>query len=169
MKPYYELLNKSIITNKLLDIANNSDEWFYHFNFETKLVPLKLLLEDEFFIWLFYRYKFIASVLKLDPYICYNWHTDSRRGVSINMLLTPDARSFCVFGDSIHKSQIKIEDLCYKPDTYYLFNTQVPHTVFNFETTRYMLSIEFSKDLNNLTFDQLMHDVRSNYEHGKNN
>ena len=107
MKPYYELLNKSILTNKLLDIANNSDEWFYQFNFETKWVPLKLLLEDEFFIWLSYRYKFIANVLKIDPYICYNWHTDLRRGVSINMLLTPDARSFCVFGDSIHKYLIR--------------------------------------------------------------
>jgi hypothetical protein len=89
VKPYYELINKSNITQSLLDTAHNSTEWIDYFNFKAKLVPPEVLFEDEFFKWLVKRYDFIAGILKLDPYTCYDWHTDTRRGVGINMLLTP--------------------------------------------------------------------------------
>ena len=46
--------------------------------------------------------------------------------------------------------------------TYYLFNTQVEHTVYNFEATRYLLSIEFAKNRDELSFDQLMKDINGN-------
>jgi hypothetical protein len=59
----------------------------------------------------------------------------------------------------------KIDELQYKPNTYYLFNTQVDHTVYNFESTRFLLSIEFQLDKDNLTFDQLLKDIKENYKH----
>jgi hypothetical protein len=68
MKPYYELLNKSTITQSLLDVAHNSSEWIDYFNFKAKLVPPEILFEDDFFKWLVKRYDFIAGILKLDPY-----------------------------------------------------------------------------------------------------
>ena len=58
----------------------------------------------------------------------------------------------------------KIDELQYKPNTYYLFNTQVDHTVYNFESTRFLLSIEFQLDKDHLTFDQLLKDIKDNYE-----
>jgi hypothetical protein len=164
MKPYYELINKSTITQSLLDVAHNSTEWIDYFNFKAKLVPPEVLFEDEFFKWLVKRYDFIAGILKLDPYVCYDWHTDTRRGVGINMLLTPHSRSFCVFGPDRDAEVFKIEELPYKPMTYYLFNTQVEHTVYNFETTRYLLSIEFAKEKHELSFEDLLVDIRNNYE-----
>ena len=164
MKPYYELINKSNITQRLLDTAHNSSQWIDYYNFKAKLVPPEMLFEDEFFKWLVKRYDFIAGILKLDPYTCYDWHTDTRRGVGINMLLTPEARSICAFTHNKEDAVFKIEELKYKPSTYYLFNTQVPHTVYNFETTRYLLSIEFAKDKNELTFDDLIKDIKVNYE-----
>lgn len=166
MKPYYELINKSNITQRLLDTAHNSSQWIDYYNFKAKLVPPEMLFEDEFFKWLVKRYDFIAGILKLDPYTCYDWHTDTRRGVGINMLLTPEARSICAFTHNKEDAVFKIEELKYKPSTYYLFNTQVPHTVYNFETTRYLMSVEFAKDKNELTFEDLVKDVRNNY--GKN-
>jgi hypothetical protein len=48
--------------------------------------------------------------------------------------------------------------------TYYLFNTQVEHTVYNFETTRYLLSIEFAKEKHELTFENLLKDIKDIYE-----
>jgi hypothetical protein len=166
VKPYYELINKSNITQRLLDTAHNSSQWIDYYNFKAKLVPPEMLFEDEFFKWLVKRYDFIAGILKLDPYTCYDWHTDTRRGVGINMLLTPEARSICAFTHNKEDAVFKIEELKYKPSTYYLFNTQVPHTVYNFETTRYLMSVEFAKDKNELTFEDLVKDVRNNY--GKN-
>jgi hypothetical protein len=80
------------------------------------------------------------------------------------MLLTPDSRSFCAFTHNGEDPVFKIEELKYKPATYYLFNTQVSHTVYNFETTRYLMSIEFAKNKDELSFDQLVKDIRNNYE-----
>ena len=58
----------------------------------------------------------------------------------------------------------KIAELQYKPNTYYLYNTQVPHTVYNYETTRFMFSVEFELDKDQLTFEDLMQDIKENYE-----
>jgi hypothetical protein len=164
VKPYYELEKKSTITQSLIDTAHDSTEWIDYFNFKARLVPPEILFQDEFFIWLVKRYDFIAGILKLDPYTCYDWHTDTKRGVGINMLLTPHARSFCAFAPKKSEQVFKIEELSYKPMTYYLFNTQVNHTVYNFETTRYLLSIEFAKEKHELSFEDLLVDIRTHYE-----
>jgi hypothetical protein len=164
MKPYYEMLIKSSIAPQLVDEAHRSSEWIDYFNFKAKLVPHEILFQDDFFRWLIKRYDFIAGILRLDPYTCYNWHTDTRRGVGINMLLTPNMRSFCAFAPDMSEQVFKIEELKYKPSTYYLFNTQVPHTVYNFETTRYLLSVEFAKEKEELSFESLLADIRGNYE-----
>lgn len=164
MKPYYEMLLKSTIAKQLVDEAHSSSDWINYYNFKAKLVPHEILFQDEFFKWLIKRYDFIAGILRLDPYTCYNWHTDTRRGVGINMLLTPHSRSFCAFAPDTSDQVFKIQELKYKPSTYYIFNTQVPHTVYNFETTRYLMSVEFAKETEELSFEDLLVDIRSNYE-----
>jgi hypothetical protein len=164
MKPYYEIGRKSTIKDEVFDFAISPTEWMPYYKFDAKQLPHELIYKDNFFVWLSQRYNFIAGVLKLDPYTCYNWHTDTRRGVGVNMLLTPNTRSFCVFSADTEQLVFKIEELKYKPNTYYLFNTQVPHTVYNFETTRYLLSVEFAKDCDELSFENLVKDVQQNYE-----
>lgn len=161
---YYEIGIKSTIANKLLDYAFSSTSWFPYYNFSAKPIPPDIIAEDNFFKWLHARYEFIAGVIKLDPYTCYNWHKDTRRGVGINMLLTPHIRSVCAFADDINEPAFKIEELKYKPITYYIFNTQNNHTVYNFESTRFLLSIDFLKDKDELTFKQLVDDVKEHYE-----
>lgn len=164
MKPYYEIGKKSTIKDEVFDFAISPSEWMPYYNFDAKQLPHELIYKDDFFVWLSQRYNFIAGVLKLDPYTCYNWHTDTRRGVGVNMLLTPNTRSFCAFSDDADQLVFKIEELKYKPSTYYLFNTQIPHTVYNFETTRYLLSVEFAKDRDQLSFNDLLKDIQTNYE-----
>lgn len=164
MKPYYEIGRKSTIKDEVFDFAISPTEWMPYYNFDAKPLPHELIFKDEFFRWLSQRYSFIAGVLRLDPYTCYNWHTDTRRGVGINMLLTPNTRSFCAFGVDSDQLVFKIEELKYKPNTYYLFNTQVPHTVYNFETTRYLMSVEFAKDKDQLSFNDLLKDIQTHYE-----
>jgi len=36
--------------------------------------------------------------------------------------------------------------------------------VYNFETTRYLLSVEFAKDRDQLRFNDLLKDIQTNYE-----
>jgi hypothetical protein len=164
MKPYYEIGKKSTIFKDLQDFAFSPSEWVEHYNFDAKRIPPEIIFQDDFFIWLSHRYSFVAGVLKLDPYTCYDWHTDTRRGVGVNMLLTTFDRSVCAFAPNKEGIVFEIEELKYKPSTYYIFNTQMPHTVYNFETTRYLMSIEFAKDKDQLTFEDLVKDIRNNYE-----
>lgn len=161
---YYEIKTKSTIANEVLDYAFSSVPWFPHYNFSAKPIPPDIIAKDNFFKWLHARYEFLAGVLKLDPYTCYNWHKDTRRGVGVNMLLTPHIRSVCAFADDSNKMVFNIDELKYKPITYYVFNTQNNHTVYNFEMTRYLLSIEFLKGKDELTFDQLVDDIKEHYE-----
>jgi hypothetical protein len=160
---YFEIQKKSSILQEVVDYAFVPEPWVKYFNFDIKPIPQNLLNKDPFFVWLSKRYDYFAAILKLDPYVCYTWHKDSRRGVGINMILTPTVRSFCVFADNRDDVVFKIEELKYKPATYYVFNTQTDHTVFNFESTRYILSVEFDLDKYNLTFDDLVKDIKENF------
>jgi hypothetical protein len=161
---YYEMIKKSTIRQDIVDYAFVPGAWLKYFNFDIRPVPQDILNKDAFFVWLASKYKYTTAILKLDPYVCYDWHKDTRRGVGINMILTPHARSFCIFANNKDTVVFKTEELIYKPGTYYLFNTQQNHTVFNFETTRYMLSVEFELDKDSLTFEDLLKDIQDNYE-----
>lgn len=134
----YKRLTKSAISAELLDLANNNDSWFKYYNFDALLVPQEILNKDPFFAGL---PPFRAGILRLPPYTCYDWHTDDDRGWSINMLLT-SGKSNCLFS-SREGQAFPFTELVYEPEFYYAFNTQVPHTVLNFESVRYVFSVEF--------------------------
>lgn len=161
---YYEIPFKSVIASQALDVACDSSKWYDYYNFKAKPLSPEIVLQDELFKYLSNKYNFIVGVLKLDPYVCYNWHIDTRRGVGINMLLTPQLRSITTFAPYGVEVEFPIQELKYKPNTYYIFNTQVPHSVINFEVTRYLLSVEFEKNRDELTFEDLMNDIKDNYE-----
>ena len=44
----------------------------------------------------------------------------------------------------------------YEKDTFYLFNTQMMHTVINFDSPRYLFTVEFKQDKSVLTFNNLL-------------
>jgi hypothetical protein len=159
---FYEIEKKSTILQDIVDYAFVPGAWLKYYNFDIRPIPQDILNKDPFFVWLS-KYKYFAAILKLDPYVCYDWHKDTKRGVGINMILTPHARSFCMFADNKNGVVFKTEELIYKPATYYIFNTQQEHTVYNFETDRYMMSIEFELDKDALTFDDLLKDIKENY------
>ena len=141
MTPYKQL-EKSAISTELLEFAKNSDGWFKYYNFDTLVVPESILEKEPFFKTL---PPFKAGILRLDPHTCYDWHVDDDRGWTINMLLTA-GKSYCLFGarNGVAFPFIELE---YEPGVYYAFNTQVPHTVLNFDSTRYLLSIQFNEKL----------------------
>ena len=79
---------------------------------------------------------------KMEPNTYYVFHTDSGRGASINMMLSAgsDGVSYFKVGEE-HSLLYNLVPLVYEPDTFYLFNNQVPHGVICGESDRYLLSI----------------------------
>lgn len=97
-----------------------------------------------------------AGVIKLDPHTVYNWHIDQERRVAINMLLTANDDSHCVFSDNTNQIVIKTTELKYEPGRLYLFNTQYPHMVLNGHSDRWLFSVEFHSDIDyNMVLDWL--------------
>ena len=158
--------SKSVIRDKIIEHSRNGESWFPYYNFIAKPIPYELVEEDPFFKWLGQRYEYIAGVIKVEPFTTYDWHVDTRRGVGINMLLSPQhpTMSKCLFKVNRTEATTKFTQLIYEPDVYYIFNTQQEHMVVNLKAPRYMMSVEFLKDKNELTYNQLCQDIRINYE-----
>ena len=153
---YYELPLKSQIATELLEFAAITDAWQDYYNFQTVAAPEEIVSKDPQLVKLFATYPFIAGIIKLTPNTCYDWHVDTRRGVSINMLLSANDHSHCLFAEA-EGVQFPFKELKYKPETYYIFNNQVRHAVLNFGVDRYLFTIEFNAPKEQLPFNQLHH------------
>jgi hypothetical protein len=152
----YKPIGRSNIVKPLMELVKQSfiDEWMPYYNFRALPVPVTILLKDPFFAKLAERYSFHAGILRMPESTCYNWHTDTERKVSINMLLQ-DVQSDCLFMDGDPSITFRFRRIPYFPETYYAFNTQVPHMVINHIGDRYMFSVEFLGSSKDLTFDEL--------------
>ena len=151
----------SSISEDLLAFAQNipQEHWSVYYNFDAVPVPHELLNADPFIVALAEKRKFHAGVLRMKPNTCYNWHVDTDRKVGINMLLSTDADSHCVFLRGEPGVVFDVKELKYKPNSYYVFNTQVPHMVLNAAQPRYLFSLEFLEEDRGLTFNELCEDV----------
>jgi hypothetical protein len=150
----------SLISKGLFIHAVNSRNWVKYYNFEAIPVPPELLALDSFIVELAKKRKFHAGILRMEPNTCYNWHVDTDRKVGLNMLLSDDGESRCLFLDGEAGVVFKTHELQYEPDTYYAFNTQIPHTVLNTEDPRYLFSLEFLEEDRGLTFNELCADIK---------
>lgn len=155
---YTELKPKSPISEQLMAIATNDQPWEDYYNFKAKIVPPEVVAQDRFMLELAQVHPFVMGVLRMDPSTVYNWHADSRRGCTINMLLTFDHISHCVFSRDHERTQCHTLELHYLPDTYYLFDTSAQHMVMNGDGTRYLISLEFAEGIN-LKYDQLRQEL----------
>lgn len=145
----------STITNQLHEIALDASPWALYYNFTAKPISMNVLTQDPFLYWLSERYAYKAGILKMEPYHQYDWHIDDRRGVGINMLLSFNGTSVCMFSPEPKKLVKNIYPIIYTPNTYTVFNTQLPHCVINFNEPRYLFSIEFDMGKDELTYVNL--------------
>lgn len=144
---FYEIKSKCTIRQKLLkQIEERSDvEWAKEFEWKSLLIPDELLMEDPFLRKLKGRVDFLGHILGIMPYQFYDWHTDDPRSVSINLLLN-DCHCHTLF--SRRGAYIcDFVELVYKPDTYYILNTNVDHSLINFDKPRFILSLSFRKEI----------------------
>jgi len=162
MNTHLTLPAASLISKDLLAQAVETYNWVPYYNFLATPVPEKILAKDPFLVKLSRKRMFHAGILKMEPNTCYNWHVDTDRKVGLNMLLM-DQDSQCLFLDGEPGVVVKTKELEYKPDTYYAFNTQIPHMVINTIGPRYLFSLQFVEL--GLTFDELCKDIKG-MDHG---
>jgi len=158
ISPYYELPTKSNIVQAAINEAMRPDaKWVKYYNFDATSIHNDVLALDPVLADIGSRHPLMGGVVMLPPHTFYNWHRDTRRGVSLNMVLNPqDGLSHCVFTEDKDAVVGSFTELKYKPDTWYLFNTQVDHMVINFDAPRVLLTVEFGEDKDHLTFDDLL-------------
>ena len=159
MMPFYEIPVQSTIADKLFDFAATTGKWKPYYNFHAVQVPFELAYSDPILYMLGMQHKLAVGIIRLDPHTTYDWHTDTRRGVSINMLLN-NAKSNCLFSVSEAEATHSFVELKYRLGSYYVFNNQVPHMVINFNESRYLMSVEFKADKNELSYEQLLGEVK---------
>jgi hypothetical protein len=151
----------SKIAFKLMELIYETpdDAWQPYYNFMALKVPANILDKEPLLVELAKKRKFHAGILRMEPNSCYNWHVDTDRHVSLNMLVFDDGNSKCVFANE-YQLVMPITELKYKEFTYYIFNTKVPHIVFNFNEPRYLFSLEFLDEDRGLTYDELCTDIQ---------
>lgn len=129
-----------------------------YYGFKAHLFPLDIIFFEPLLTKINQRYKIArVGIIKVERNHSYRWHQDSNRGVSINMLLTPDIESFTLFSDcnDVSVDQFEIARLNYEPRTFYLFNNQMMHCVINFDRPRYLFTTEFVADKTQLRFEDV--------------
>ena len=161
IKSYAIVPIASLIFKDLLQYALNvpDNHWVQYYNFMATPVSNEILGLEPFLVHLAGKRKFQAGILRMNPNTCYNWHVDTDRKVGLNMLLSDDGNSRCMFLSGKPGFVFDVEELKYEPGSYYVFNTQIPHMVLNTTQPRYLFSLEFLEEDRGLTFDELCKDI----------
>ena len=164
MSPYFEELKVGQFYSPELHniVFNPATEWIPYFNFIATPIPNEILFRDNFYKLLHDRHSYKAGVLKMENRTMYNWHTDSNRGVCVNSMIATPNTSYTFFRDHADV-QHTVTELQYYPGTRFLFNNQKEHMVLNYDGIRMMLTIEFLEDKNELTYLDLLNEIKSEY------
>ena len=160
---YYKIPETSVSAEVMYIRAKTApkDSWKDYYNFKA------LAVQDDWVVdpWLkdlYTMHPFTLGIIKLEENTYYDWHIDTDRGVGLNLLLNNWDKSHCMFArdyNTINTISNKFIELKYEPQTYYLFNTQVAHTVYNFKDTRYLLSVDFEERKDKLNYKMLLKEL----------
>ena len=135
---FYDYLNK---------LVTKDHTWHKHFGFYAIQVDSTWITKD-------YALNCVnklqpikeLGVLKVPANSFYNFHRDSLRLSTLNMLII-QKEGHCYFIESSDGYYSNLVELVYKPKTYYLFNNQAVHGVINKSEPRYMFSLYFVNEI----------------------
>ena len=136
------------------------EAWMPYYNFMALPLEKEVTDFDPFMRKLAEKRKFRSGILRVEADTCYNWHVDSERKSSLNMLLYDDGNSRCLFAPYGFGIVMPIVELKYRPNTFYAFNTQIVHMVCNTSKPRYLFSIEFMDEDKDLSYEELCKDIQ---------
>lgn len=97
-----------------------------------------------------------AGFLHMKKNTLYEIHRDDSRGATINMLLQgSNSKSLFCERTDYSKFQHHFIEIPYQTYTFFLFNTQQPHSVINFESDRFIFTVEFKQPKESLSYKTL--------------
>ena len=156
---FKEILFKSTFLKDYMNTIS-IDNWGWINGWNAYLVDKDIWIKEQVLSKIDFKFPIKnAAILKTNPNRCYEWHVYDDRGATINLLLENHSHSKCYFGRMSSESwdQYEIFECPYEKETFYLFNTQVPHTVINLQNHRYLFSIEFETPANKLKYSDIKH------------
>lgn len=169
---YHQVRSASVIVdhlNQFVEENRNLESWtpleFKALHWDAALnVPDEILDQDPFLAALRTKVPFSGGVLRMAPWTTYAWHRDYQRGCSLNLLLTSPDRSCCLFrhspSEQIH-GMYPIVPVAYTNTHYMCLNTQIEHSVFNWDEDRFILTLHFEQELDEFTYRDLVKIVLS--------
>ena len=158
---YQKIPEKSTIVPELLALAEKG-EWQDYIYWKAIPVSDELINKDPFLSKLRETRTFRAGILLTPPNSCYKWHVDTYRSVGVNLLIKhKDSHSVFTFDEE--NINVPVHELKYEEDTYYIYNTKVPHMVLNVDEPRYIMTLEFIGKDSNLEFDELREEIDAIY------
>jgi len=171
---YSKFKEKSSVISKVWKDYIN-DEWTSYYGFEATTIPSIIWTQEKLLREINKKFPFKhVGIIRLSENYNYNWHKDTNRGCGINMLLEHN-KSYTFFeANQIYNNEsnnerynfnefgTKFIELKYEPNTFYAFNTQKLHCVYNFDKPRYLFTCEFQEDHNELSYEMLIEWMKQN-------
>ena len=148
---YHALGQQCTVSEQLLDHAGSVEDWAgvdwhtFYLNIPSNQ-DRDLFRTDPVIDW-FLSQGWVLNFTCMPPKSHYRWHIDNNgnRQTAINLALNEfhDCKTIWRAPTPwVRRFNSEIIDLNYRPNTYYLFNTQEEHCVYNFgNTNRYLLTI----------------------------
>lgn len=138
-KFFYKLKNPITSHPELLEYAvkRHSMYWVLLHSFLVTKVPRELYAQDTFLSTILDKFNGQAVILQMPPRSIYNFHVDSERSVSVNLLLNNFDCSHSFYkvpmtqGGKPSPSIDHIIEIDYKPGEAYVLNTGETHGVIN--------------------------------------
>lgn len=146
-------------SNHLLNIAPSlvkSDIWARQYGLDIMVVSDEIWMKEPLLQTINRKFPVeVGFIVKMPSFNVYNWHTDGTRAASINLKLSFESKSHTLFGTTSDDWNDNFIELEYKFKSFYLFNTQTKHTVINFDTTRYLFTVQFLQSKDTLSYKEI--------------
>ena len=152
-KFFYKLKNPITSHPELLEYAKTRHPmyWVRLFSFLVTKVPEELYAKDPFVSTILERFSGKAVILKMPARCMYNFHVDTERSVSINMLLNNFDNSHSFYKVPMTHSGVidpnldHVISVDYAPGVAVALNTGEEHAVINHGAERLVFAISIDK------------------------
>lgn len=147
------------MTQEVLREAQSIQEWTayreVYDNWKVSAVRTDVF-KDKFINWLRTYFEFFPGLLFVPPNHVINWHTDVYRGFGVNLLLNPDCVSYSIitrnYSDKNTAPNFEYVEVPYKENKFTVLNVSKHHMVLNCDKPRYLFSLEFVKQKEELSY-----------------
>ena len=154
MDPYYKISYISEIADRVYTVKDKlkwHTGWPRHDQHQVLGFSQTYIEQDSFLKYISKKIPGNLKLFKFPPRCCYRWHRDGDNLYNFNLtFIAQDA--FVLFENVnkdtqfFHTAIIPVSILKYEPKNWYLFNADIPHSVYNLDSEwRYLLTYNVPK------------------------